>query len=104
MSAQLNLGFLTKQTIKLAEKVFKVINMEYQNIRFSHDSHSQINKLIIQREFYSNQKPYTKAIHSDPYIVKRFNEPESFTGHDGCVNTVVWNDTGRIILSGSGSY
>ncbi|CAG8527537.1 15071_t:CDS:2 [Funneliformis caledonium] len=69
--------------------------MEYQKIRFGHDSRSHINKLLVQREFYPNQRPYTKAIHSDPYVVKRFNKPESFVGHDGCVNTVEWNETGN---------
>src|SRR3954447_27033773 len=78
--------------------------MEYQRIRFNHDSHSQLVKLLAQREFYPNQKPYTKALHSDPYVVKRFNKPVSFTGHEGCVNTVVWNDAGNLILSGSGMY
>jgi hypothetical protein len=78
--------------------------MEYQKIRFNHDSYSQLIKLLTQRELYLNQKPYTKALHSDPYIVKRFNKPVSFTGHEGCVNTVVWNDAGNLILSGSGVY
>ncbi|GBB88576.1 hypothetical protein RclHR1_15100003 [Rhizophagus clarus] len=75
--------------------------MEHQRIQFNHDSHSQINKLLIQRELYPNQKPYTKAFYSDPYVVKRFSKPLSLTGHDGCVNTVIWNDAGNLILSGS---
>ncbi|PKK67249.1 WD40 repeat-like protein [Rhizophagus irregularis] len=75
--------------------------MEHQRIRISHGSYSQVNKLLVQRELYPNQKPYTKAFYSDPYVVKRFSKPVSLTGHDGCVNTVIWNDAGNLILSGS---
>ncbi|RIA89027.1 WD40-repeat-containing domain protein [Glomus cerebriforme] len=75
--------------------------MEYQKIRFNHESRTKIINLLTQRELYLNQKPYTKAFYSDPYIVKRFSKPVSFTGHEGCVNTVVWNDVGNLILSGS---
>lgn len=80
------------------------MNMEHQRIRISHGSYSQVNKLLVQRELYPNQKPYTKAFYSDPYVVKRFSKPVSLTGHDGCVNTVIWNDAGNLILSGSGMY
>ncbi|CAG8761050.1 9230_t:CDS:2, partial [Gigaspora margarita] len=62
---------------------------------------SHIIDLITARELYPHRLQYTKAIHSDPYIVKRLRSFESLKGHEGCVNTVVWNNNGDLILSGS---
>ncbi|CAG8565430.1 8397_t:CDS:2, partial [Cetraspora pellucida] len=65
------------------------------------DSQSHIFDLLTARELYPHRSQYTKAIHSDPYTVKRLKSFDSLKGHEGCVNTVVWNSTGDLILSGS---
>ena len=50
---------------------------------------------------------FARAVNGNSYLATRFtdkppNKYESLIGHTGCVNTVVWNEAGDLILSGSG--
>lgn len=42
-----------------------------------------------------------RSVLGSKYLVKRLKCEHVFVGHEGCVNTVAWNETGDILLSGS---
>ncbi|CAJ0884956.1 13842_t:CDS:10, partial [Entrophospora sp. SA101] len=58
--------------------------------------------IIFARELYTfHPSLYSKALYSDRYVVKRFNNFQSLKHHRGCVNSVFWNEAGNLIISGS---
>jgi WD40 repeat protein len=40
---------------------------------------------------------------SSESFVRRLEQQQELDGHDGCVNTIAWDETGEFLLSGSGN-
>ncbi|KAG9292705.1 hypothetical protein G9A89_008293 [Geosiphon pyriformis] len=59
-------------------------------------------ELLGKRALSPQQAIFAPSLKGDPYFVKRFTDTyDSLKGHQGCVNSVVWNQSGNLILSGS---
>ncbi|CAG8567955.1 17333_t:CDS:2 [Racocetra fulgida] len=56
--------------------------MEHKLSNIVYDSQSHICDLLTARELYPHRSQYTKAIHSDPYTVKRLKSFDSLKGHE----------------------
>ena len=68
-----------------------------------HRQHATTLRDAIQQRQYGLQptKVQEAAAHSLS-VTKRLQLTDKLLGHTGCVNTIVWNETGQHILSGSG--
>lgn len=58
----------------------------------------------LQRASVSRQGSLKSRLLSSESFVKRLEEQQQLNGHDGCVNTIAWDETGEFLLSGSGTY
>ncbi|CAG8553047.1 8361_t:CDS:2 [Paraglomus occultum] len=73
----------------------------------SYVNQNQITHLLAARSVTPcSRHQFARAVNGNSYLATRFtdkppNKYESLTGHTGCVNTVVWNEAGDLILSGS---
>jgi WD40 repeat protein len=44
---------------------------------------------------------FSRAVRDSLYLVKRLTNTRVLEGHNGCVNSVSWNETGTRLISGS---
>ncbi|XP_075675839.1 DDB1- and CUL4-associated factor 6-like isoform X1 [Dermatophagoides pteronyssinus] len=59
-------------------------------------------KILYERPYYgTNPVSLYNSAKNSKYLLQRFRCLHSLNAHNGCVNTISWNSTGRYILSGS---
>lgn len=67
--------------------------------------------LLYQREVYGHQSwnniyprywgRHTNFMSNSEYLIRRLELSQTLECHEGCVNTVRWNDKGTMLVSGS---
>lgn len=57
----------------------------------------------LQRVPVSRQGTLKSRLMSSESFVRRLEQQLELDGHDGCVNTIAWDETGEFLLSGSGN-
>ncbi|KXS19613.1 WD40 repeat-like protein [Gonapodya prolifera JEL478] len=67
--------------------------------------HRDVFSLIDSRSFYGSHgltgRSQSRTFSTSPSLVERLNISHTLHGHKGCVNTLAWNHTGDLLLSGS---
>ncbi|CAI5746295.1 unnamed protein product [Peronospora destructor] len=71
--------------------------------RYCKYSHSRIDLscLLQEREIRGNSRVINAACQSHESLIRRLECQVTLKGHNGCVNTLQWNDTGKLLASGS---
>ncbi|KAF9366352.1 WD and tetratricopeptide repeat protein [Mortierella sp. NVP85] len=58
----------------------------------------------LQRAPVSRQGSLKSRLMSSESFVRRLEQQKELDGHDGCVNTIAWDETGEFLLSGSDDH
>lgn len=67
--------------------------------------HPSVNEAFIQQQYgLIRFNQFYGIAKSTKNFVQRLTRWKVLEGHDGCVNTVAWNENGSLLLSGSDDY
>ncbi|KAG0015773.1 DDB1- and CUL4-associated factor 6 [Entomortierella chlamydospora] len=77
-------------------------NQRSRTSSWSHNHHSLVRALSgLQSVPRSRQGSLKHQVLSSGSFVKRLEQQKPLGGHNGCVNTIAWDETGEFLLSGS---